>query len=160
MATAIVTAGTALVGVGALSPAGASMPATATATAHCRHPLKHLPPRLRKDLRHARHLPAGQRGPAVHRVVQKARQGGYGAKAKTWAEHRIQHHKRVWKSLPTKLRHDLRAVHKLPAADRPAARKAIRAKVLAGDYGTRVQQRAERKRAHRQACRAQHKHNA
>lgn len=158
VATGILTTGLAATGVGALTHADATTTHSASkapsAQVRCA-PLKKLPARLRTDLRAARALPAGQRGPALRAMREKALHGDYGSTAQRWAEHRIRHHARVAAHLPKDLRQDLRSVHKLPVAQRPAARKAIRAKVIAGGYGATAQKRAEKVAAHRAACRAQ-----
>ena len=72
--------------------------------------------------------------------------------------HRIRHQARIAAHLPKDLRQDLRAVHQLPADQRRTARQGIRDKVLAGGYGKPAQQRLEKRKAHREACRTQRGH--
>ena len=158
-AASILTAGVAAVGVGTVSRAQATVqaaaPVAATTTLHCHRGLAKLPANLRADLRKARTLGVGKRGPALRAIRDKALHGDYGTAAQRWSERRIRHQGFVRGQLPTKLRQDLRAVHKLPADQRHAKRIAIRDSVLAGDYGKQAQQRAERVKAHRAACKAQ-----
>lgn len=158
-ASVALTAGLTAVGAGALRPADAATATPARAATgsalHCHRGSKALPASLRTDLRHARALPVGGRGPALRAIRAKALRGSYGAAAQQWAVHRIRHQARVAAHRPATLRRDLRHVRTLPAAQRPAARRAIRAKVLSGGYGAAAQQRAQQVTAHREACRAQ-----
>jgi hypothetical protein len=51
----------------------------------------------------------------------------------------------VWSHLPQDLREDLAAVRDLPAGERAEALRGIRRDALAGEYGERVEQVAERR---------------
>jgi hypothetical protein len=159
VAAGILTTGLAAVGVGTVGHSDSAAPTTQTVQTsqaaqglHCHAALKKLPAALRTDLKKARALPVGQRGKALHAIREKALHGDYGTKAQQWSEHRFKHQARVAAQMPKQMRTDLRAVHKLPTAQRPAARKAIRAKALSGGYGDAVQRRAERVKEHRAAC--------
>ncbi len=159
--TSILTAGVAAVGVGTLSHADAAGASTtrgagaALTQTHCHAGLHKLPAGLRAEVTAARRLPAGQRGPALRAIRRQALDGRDGVLAQRWALHRVEHRAGLRALMPQSLRQDLRQVRRLPVGERHQARKAIRAKVLAGSYGASAQKQAERSRAHRQACRAQ-----
>jgi hypothetical protein len=152
--------GSALLGASA-QPAPASAASTHAAAAStgtvCGWRLKHLPAKLRADLKAARALPRGERRPALRKIARAARAGDYGTRVQKIAKKR--HHLRqlVRKRLPADLKADLKKTRHLPVGERKAARKQIRAHVLAGDYGTFAQKVAERRKAHRAACRASRK---
>lgn len=156
-AAGLLTTGLAAVGVGTLGHSDATAAghhSDQQRTVRCHRALQKLPSDLRIDLLAARNLPAGQRGKAVRAVRLKALENDYGRQAQRWAIHRIRHRAFLAGRMPRDLRQDLRAVRKLPADQRPAARKAIRAKVRAGDYGERAQKAAKRIQEHRKACAA------
>jgi hypothetical protein len=151
-AAALLTTGLAAVGVGTLGHHDAATAADRPdqqPTVRCHRALERLPADLRSDLLAARSLPAGQRGKAVRAVGLKALEDDYGRQAQRWAIHRIRHRAVLVARMPGDLRRDLRAVRKLPADRRPAARMAIRAKARAGDYGERAEKLAERRQQHR-----------
>lgn len=172
LAAGLLTAGGALAGIGTLGPADASAPSasasstapsTGPSTPHrstCHGRLEKLPDDLRSDLRAARKVPVGQRGPALRKIRLKALHGDDGTQAQRWSVHRIRHQARIAAHLPKDLRQDLRAVHHLPGDQRRAARQGIRDKVLSGGYGKPAQQRLEKRRAHRAACHAQRSHGS
>lgn len=167
LAAGLLTAGGALAGIGTLGTDDAAAPslsASSTASSEgpstpdqvtCHRKLRKLPAELRSDVRTARKLPVGQRGPALRKIRLKALHGDYGTRAQTWSVHRIRHRARIAAHLPRDLREDLRAAHQLPAGQRRTARQGIREKVRSGGYGKPAQQRLEKRKAHRATCRAQ-----
>lgn len=150
--------GSALLGVSA-SAAPATSASTSAATAgaakSCGWRLKYMTPKLRADLKAARALPKGERRPAVRKIVRAARAGDYGNRVQRLAKQRYRHHLAVWRKLPADFKSDLKKARHLPAgAERKAALKEIRKDALAGDYGSYAKKVAERRKAHRAACKA------
>lgn len=113
-----------------------------------------LPEDLRADLTAVRELPAGERAGALREIRRDALEGDYGDRVQRLAERRVERVRAIRRALPEDLRADLRAARRLSGEDRLEAYRAIRAGALAGEYGERVQEVAERVRERREACRA------
>lgn len=112
-----------------------------------------LPDDLRDDLTAVRDFPQGERRDALREIRRDALDGDYGAKVQRFAERRHQRVRAVRRALPADLRADLRAAAKLSGDARVEAFEEIRDDALAGDYGDRVQDVAERVQHRREACR-------
>ncbi len=113
-----------------------------------------LPEDLRADLTAVRELPAGERADALREIRRDALEGDYGDRVQRLAERRVERVRAIRRALPEDLRADLRAARSLSGEDRLEAYRAIRDGALAGEYGERVQEVAERVRERREACRA------
>ncbi|MDQ6641020.1 MAG: hypothetical protein M3Y66_00795 [Actinomycetota bacterium] len=130
---------------------------TSSAKAACHGLFRHAPAALKKDLRAARQLPKGvERRAALKKIRKGALAGQYGAKVQQIAEHRKQRRAHWLKQAPAQLRQDLKAAVQLPAgAQRKAAVQAVWQSALDGTYGQKMQQRAQHRKAHHDACQAQ-----
>lgn len=153
-----IVGGSALVGASARSgsePAASATAKNAVATDRpCGSLLDRLPGELREDLEAARALPPGEdRFAALKEIAQGARDGDYGSGVEEFADRRNDHRKELWNRLPAELRDDLRQLRDLPTDERGAAVEELRESALAGEYGTLVQQFAERVQQRRDECR-------
>lgn len=113
---------------------------------------EHLPAPLKDDLRALRELPPGERPEAALEIRRHALAGEYGPRVQNFAAHRREVRGRIWAHLPPELRQDIKAARELAPEERRAAFEDIRAGALAGDYGERVQEVAERIQHRRAVC--------
>ncbi len=101
---------------------------------------KALPADLQSDIKALRALPKGQqRAEAAKDIRQGALNGKYGADVQKNAEALHGRAFRAYGDMPAALRNDLKNLRAASKSDRPALAKAIGAKALAGDYGTKVE---------------------
>ncbi len=151
LGTGILSAGT-LFGVVATGDDTGTDPGTGKVSVPCGAVWDRLPAELRNDLDDLKALPSAERPQAVREIRREARTGAYGERVQQFAQHRDERVERVLSRLPDELRDDLRAARALPAEERAAALAEVRDRALAGGYGDRVQQVAERIRDRRAAC--------
>jgi hypothetical protein len=157
-------AGTALTGATAQSSSASAAPTTVSGAVRakpCGGRLKQLSPELRADLvaarKGARTRPVEERRAALRKIVKAARAGDYGKRAQEVTRKRLEARKTTRKAFPAALKADLRQARLLEGSERTEARRQIHVDVLAGKYGEKVQERAEKRKAHRESCRANRK---
>ena len=152
-----IVGGSALVGAAARSGSdgsGSTSTATPADDRPCGALLDKLPDDLKADLLAVRDLPVGaERRAALKEIAEKARDGKYGETVERFADRRLDHRKELWDRLPADLRADLRELRETPVEERRAAFEELRESALAGDYGPKVQQFAERRQERRELCR-------
>lgn len=152
LSAGLIATGTAAVGIHAAAddpPAPVAAPSPDVA---CGAVWDRLPTGLRDDLTALRDLTPAERARAVRGIRRHALAGAYGDRVQTFAEHRDHRRAVIWKRLPTDLRHDLRGVRRAAPDERAALLSDVRDHALAGDYGDRVQQAAERLQDRRDEC--------
>lgn len=123
----------------------------------CHRLWKNAPADLRKDLRALRALPQGdERRAAAKKIRKDALAGHYGSKVQAVAEHRKLRRAHWLRNAPDQLKQDLKAAAQKPAgSERRAALTEVWQSALEGTYGDQVQQRAEKRKAHHETCKAQ-----
>lgn len=121
-------------------------------TLPCGAVFERLPDALQDDLSALEAMTPVERRAALVSIRRDAVRGAYGDRVQRFAAHRDEHRAAVLDRLPVALRHDLREARRLPVDERAAAYAEIRDRALAGDYGERVQQGAERIVKRREAC--------
>lgn len=106
--------------------------------------------RLHDDLAAARKLDGEARRDALQKIRQDVRDGEYGSRlerrADRRAERRADRREVVYALLPDELQDDLDAVKAAPEEERADLRAEIMRKALAGDYGPKVADAAEKLR--------------
>lgn len=140
-------------GAAALGVPGApSLPSADGPLIPCGAIFQRLPEALQDDLAELEAMSPAERRDALRSIRREALSGGYGDRVQQFAERRDERRAEVLRRLPAELRQDLREARRLPADQQAAAYAAIRDRALAGDYGDRVQQGAERVKERREAC--------
>lgn len=105
----------------------------------------HLPANFRADLKHLRSLEPGQeRRDAAKQIRQNALNGVYGAEIQKRAEARKDHHGSLITKLPDNLKADLKELKAADRSERVDLAEQIAKNALDGDYGKRIQAKAER----------------
>jgi hypothetical protein len=97
------------------------------------------------DMKAARQLKGKARVDAIKKAVVDAKARKHGAKVEKRAERRADRRAAVFALLPDELQADLKKLRAMdPGEERRALRADIREKALAGGYGDKVQQAAEK----------------
>lgn len=149
LGTGVITLGTTALGVHATT----DDPATSEAKpAACGVPWQHLPDQLQSDLEELQGLTPTERHAVALEIRRKAVAGAYGEEVQALALRRREHLTQVWKRLPPELRQDVRNLLEAPPEERADLWADLRDAALAGEYGPRVQDVAERIQARRDAC--------
>ncbi|MFT4264741.1 MAG: hypothetical protein QM572_15260 [Nocardioides sp.] len=147
LATAVLTLAPALA-----APASAATTASAASGYTCAvadFVLDRMPDRLRHDLEALAGKTPTEKLVGLRKIRRVALKGGYGPRARRWAEHRV--HK-VPSRLPADLRKDVAAARALPVDQQAAAYQEIWQKALAGGYGENVQKAAKAVQTWAQTC--------
>ena len=126
---------------------------TTNLTVPCGAVWERLPEDLQGDLRALKDLSPAERPAAVRQLREDALAGGYGSQVQQFAERRDERRAWVRRHLPDQVRQDLKAALQADDEERRAALQEVRDAALAGEYGDRVQQAAERRQERRDACR-------
>lgn len=143
-------ASAAALGVHSASPSGIEDGLTVP----CGAVFQRLPDALQDDITDLEAMSPAERRVALLEIRREALTGGYGDRVQHFAERRDERRAEILKRLPAELRQDLREARRLPIDERAAAYAEISDQALAGDYGERVQQGAERIQERRAACAA------
>jgi hypothetical protein len=128
------------------SPTSTTTSATSTCTTaqHVQDVWSKLPGALQADLVRLKKAKPGKDRAAVAREIEKsAREGHYGARAEKLAQRVKRVDGNLWATMPTNLKHDVRAYLSATSGQQERAAKIVE-KAVAGDYGRAVQRLADR----------------
>lgn len=149
VAAAVLT--TAMLATGSIAASAASLPTDdTTPTSECQfgdellHVWLHLPADLRGDLKALKDLEPGERGDAARDIRDGALDGEYGPGVQNRAERVRDRRVAIIANMPDELKTDLIELRDAAPADRKELAQDIADTALAGGYGDKTQEVAER----------------